>query len=344
MHDPSATVVGATAADAALRSLGIVRLALPVPFAEAGGTVNLYLIDNPDGSLTLFDTGVGTDEGKQALLEGFAAAGRRLEDVRQILISHGHLDHFGAAELVRTRSGARVLVHPRDAGKIVAGGKGGFLRIEYAVYLGRLGVPEDAIRRMGAAYRDDRFRAERLASAEPLEEGAALEFRGFRAVVLHTPGHTPGHVCLHAPTPRIAFTADHLLAQISPNPLLELGEAGEADKFRALSSYLASARRIEALDLDWVLPGHGEPFTGHRPILAALYGFYEKRQAKLQRALAQGPRTPYELVLDLFGHAEPNEIFLMVSEVVGNLEVLEERHLVERLPDEVPYRYRLTAA
>jgi hypothetical protein len=101
---------------------------------------------------------------------------------------------------------------------------------------------------------------------------------------------------------------------------------------------------VEALELDWILPGHGEPFTGHRAILATLYAFYAKRQAKLRRALARGPRTPYELVLEVFGQAGPLEIFLMLSEIVGHLEVLEERHEVERLPEEVPYRYRATAA
>src|SRR4051812_9731710 len=84
-------VLGDSEGDRALRDLGVLRLAIPVPFVQAGGPVNAYLIDNPDGTLTLFDAGLGTAEAEAALLRGFAEAGRRLEEVREILVSHGHV-------------------------------------------------------------------------------------------------------------------------------------------------------------------------------------------------------------------------------------------------------------
>ncbi|MFN7133303.1 MAG: MBL fold metallo-hydrolase, partial [Myxococcales bacterium] len=138
---------------------------------------------------------------------------------------------------------------------------------------------------------------------------------------------------------RVLFADDHLLARVSPNPLIELGPAGEADKFRALVSYFASIRKVRALPLEWILPGHGAPFRGHEEVIDSLLAFYEKRQGRLLAALAGGAKTPYELVTALFGGARTLALYLMLSEVVGNLEVLEDAGRVRRVPDEVPYRY-----
>jgi hypothetical protein len=178
---PTDPIVGATAGDAAVRALGVVRLALPVPFAEAAGAVNVYLIDNPDGSLTLFDTGLGTEAARARLAAGFAAVGRRLEEVRQVVLSHGHLDHFGGARFVHERSGAPVLVHPADAGKVVGGEPERSRRHALGPYFSRLGVPEAAILRMNEVYRGQRGMAEQVEAVAPLAPGRRLELGAFAA-------------------------------------------------------------------------------------------------------------------------------------------------------------------
>jgi glyoxylase-like metal-dependent hydrolase (beta-lactamase superfamily II) len=338
-----APVVGATQGDLRFRALGVHRLVIPIPFAEAGGSVNVYLIDNPDGSLTLFDAGLGTATAREALVAGFAALGRRLDEVRRIVVSHGHIDHYGSARFVRERSGAKVTIHAADAAKVMPG-YGRDQRELWAEYLGRLGAPAELVAGIGEVHR------RHLALAEPLGDiayhapGERLELGHFVAELVPMPGHTPGLCCLYAPEARFAFTADHLLARTSPNPLLELGPHGEADKFPALRTYLDSVTRLAALDLEWILPGHGPPFTGHRGVIDSLRVFYERRQGKLLRTLAPAPLTAYELVSRVFHRAGAGELFLMLSEIVGNLEVLEARGAVERVPGAVPYRYRVTAA
>jgi glyoxylase-like metal-dependent hydrolase (beta-lactamase superfamily II) len=331
-------VMGATAGDLHVRPLGLHRLAIPIPFVEAGGTVNVYVIDAADGSLTLFDAGLGTEPSQRALERGLGELGHRVEDVRRIILSHGHIDHYGAARFVRERSGAQVLVHSADADKVTGRGLRSTFS-EYEGYLGRLGVPADAVARLRDGVRGQRHLAEPLDEILPLVPGQELRFRHFTGTVVPMPGHTPGLVCLHVPEHRLVLTADHLLARISPNPLIDLGPAGEAGKFQALVAYLDSARRLQELDLDWILPGHGPPFAGHRAVLDSLFVFHERRQAKILRALAARPLTPYELVPLIFRRAQHLNLFLMISEIVGNLEVLEARGAVARVTGEVPYRY-----
>jgi glyoxylase-like metal-dependent hydrolase (beta-lactamase superfamily II) len=338
-----APVVGATAGDLRARPLGIHRLALPIPFVEAGGTVNAYVIDEADGGLTLFDSGLGTEPSRHALERGLAELGRKVEDVRRIILSHGHIDHYGNARFVHERSGARVFVHPADADKVAGHGPRTSL-LEYAAYLDRLGVPGDAIMRMGERYRSQGVLAQPLAEVEQLAPGQGFTFRHFAATTLPMPGHTPGLVCLHVPEHRLVLSADHLLARISPNPLLEIGPGGEAQKFRALVAYLDSARRLGELDLEWILPGHGAPFTNPRAVLESLRVFYDQRQARMLRALAPTPLTAYELVPLVFQRHDRLDLFLMISEIIGNLEALEARGAIARVEGAVPYRYRALAA
>jgi glyoxylase-like metal-dependent hydrolase (beta-lactamase superfamily II) len=158
--------------------------------------------------------------------------------------------------------------------------------------------------------------------------------------VLHLPGHTAGLIGLHAPAHKLLFSADHLLQAISPNPFLELGEGGEERKPHSLELYIQSAKRVEALDLDWILPGHGKPFTDHRAVLASLGRFYARRQAKLTEALRREPKSAYELVRSELGRGRRLQLFLMLSEIIGNLEVLESSGAIERSETEELVRFR----
>jgi len=325
-------------------ALGIARLELPIPFREAGGAVNVYLIEEEDGSLALFDTGTGTEESLRKLEEGLATLGRTIEDVRRVIISHGHVDHYGAARFIKERSSAAVFVHPADADKVCRGpGRKDFER--YGAHLLRLGVPLEDLLRLSAAYRGHRSLGQRVEAVLPLEPGQELRFRRCVGRVVGMPGHTPGLVGLYFPEQRVLMSSDHLLARISPNPLLELGsetdEARDAGggHFRALVTYLDSITRTYEMDVDLVLPGHGPAFTDHRRVIEGLRTFYEARQHKMLSALRDAPLSPYELVRRLFPDHERQDIFLMISEVVGNLEVLERRGAVQRLDGE-PWRYR----
>ncbi len=82
-----------------LRDLGVFRIPVPIPFRQAGGPVNAYIIEKDDG-LLVFDPGLGTSPAQAVLAEGFKRIGHRFAEVNQIILSHGHLDHFGSAAWV----------------------------------------------------------------------------------------------------------------------------------------------------------------------------------------------------------------------------------------------------
>jgi glyoxylase-like metal-dependent hydrolase (beta-lactamase superfamily II) len=312
-----------------LASLGVHRVPVPVPFAEAGGPANIYVIEERDGGVALFDAGIGTREGRAAIEEGFAALGICLGDVRRIFVSHGHIDHYGYARAAQEASGAPVFVHPRDHDKVTGRDRTRERLQLYAAYLTKLGAPLDLLEHVGTHWMDTQRMARPLEQVEPLQAGERLSFAHFDAEVLHLPGHTPGLVCLWAMQQRLLFSDDHLLEHVSPNPLVDL-EGQPQPRHKALVEYLRSIERVRALDIALVAPGHAEPFSGHVALIDRLLGFYAKRQEKLLALLANGPRTPTELSADLFPRAQPHHLYLTLSETMGNLEVLEEQGVIAR--------------
>ena len=320
--------------DAVLRALGIHRLSMPVPFADAGGPVNAYAIQDGRGGLVFFDTGIGTPEGVEALHAGANAAGLDLGRCTELVVSHGHVDHCGNAQLLSELSGAPVRVHPGDLEKVAGQDVWHTRAPMYSAFLRRQGVAEDLVPRLVAIGRHSGKFSRRvdLDRVQPLVEGEHLRVGKLRLEVLHLPGHTPGLVCLWDARHGLLFADDHLLARISPNPFLELVD--ERTTRRALVQYLHSVGRVRTLDVEWVLPGHGVPFQGHRAAIDSLLRFYARRQEKLLETLAAGPRTPVELSNALFGPQDGARLYLTLSEVVGNLEVLEDAGRVRRVPED----------
>lgn len=334
MHGPTVDLD-----DGALVALGIHRLEIPVPFIEAGGPANAYLVEDADGRFTLFDTGIGTAEGIAALRGQASERGLDLRRLSRIVVSHGHLDHFGNAQQLSEESGARVFIHPHDQAKVTRDGRfAALLRQHRDYFLRALGVPADTLDELQA--RADRQKSDSVRLVEPsrlgaLRDGEVLHFKHFDATVRHFPGHTPGLVCLHAERPRFFFADDHVLARVSPNPTLDLSQGEGPTKFRALARYLESAKTVRDLELDAVLPGHGKAFRGHRELLDGLFAFYEVRFGKLLSGLDEGPKSVFELLPVLFVRREAWRLVLMLSEVVANVEVLEDRGLVRALPGEI---------
>ena len=305
-----------------LDRLGVTRIPVPVPFPEAGGPANVYVIEEADGGVALFDAGIGTREGREALEKGFEKLRLSLGDVRRIFVSHGHIDHYGYARAAQEASGAPVYAHVRDHDKLTGRDRTARSLEMYGAYLAKLGAPAHLLEHVNVHFQDTRRMARPLEQVEPLTPGTMLNFKHFSAEVLHLPGHTPGLVCLWAADHRILFSDDHLLERVSPNPLLDL-EGQPEPTHKALLEYVRSARRVRALPAQLIAPGHAEPFSGHQEIIDRLLGFYAKRQARILELLRERPRTPAELAPKIFPHAREHHLYLTLSEVIGNLEVLE---------------------
>jgi glyoxylase-like metal-dependent hydrolase (beta-lactamase superfamily II) len=326
-----------------LGSLGIHRISIPIPFRQAGGPANAYVIEE-DRGIMLFDVGIGMDASQLALARGLTQIGYGFKDVNRIIFSHGHIDHFGAAVWALEQIGRTipVMIHNADAGKVLESGPDLLTLIGMnSRYLSRLGVPLPLLDDMMAAIGREAGLARRLASVTPLTQGDKFQCKQVTLEVLHMPGHTPGLCCLYDREHRLLFSADHLLERVSPNPLIELRADGEPASFKPLISYFESIDRVRALPVDLVLPGHATPFAAHRDVIDSLFKFYEQRQSKLLAALRRRPRTVYEAMREIFPSSNSFELFLMMSETLGNLELIEKEGKIIRELEDESIRFRL---
>ena len=331
-----------------LRSLGIWRIETPTPYPQVP-TVNAWLLEGDE--LTVIDTGSSWPPAWKAFLAQIEEIGFAPTDIRRILVTHGHPDHAGLARTIAEHSGARVFIHEGDADKVthVAHDHARILWERYAAYYRHLGMPEPFITYMQQVTVGTLEVREAVNEVELLHDGDRFDLGRYCLEVVACPGHTPGCVCFHIPQARLLFSGDHLLPKISPNPVLELGSEGAPEtpwegKFKSLVSYVASLERTRAIELDTVLPGHGDPFTDHRRLIDELNRFHQLRQHRILQAVQVGEATVYELTRQLFPDCEYIELFLSVSEMVGHLEVLEEEGKVERAFEGERLYFRTTKA
>jgi glyoxylase-like metal-dependent hydrolase (beta-lactamase superfamily II) len=325
-----------------LADLGIHRISIPIPFLEAGGPVNAYAIEDPDGALLLFDSGLGSPEAEAAMEAGLRRLGRSPADVRRIVVSHGHIDHYGGARTLLEKAGHEITVeaHPRDIPKMAEGFPAWREQMHiYGAFFWKLGVPMEAMVAASSQVENGFARARRIPRVTPLDLSAPLRMRWVTLEPMHMPGHTPGLLCLYDREHRIFLSDDHLLEHVSPNPLIELGPDGE-EGWRPLLAYVESVARLRALEVDLVLPGHAEPFADHRKVIDALLDFYRKRQERIRDELAAGPLSGWDVTRRLFPRAPDKALFLTLSEALANLEVLEASGEVTRELDGDRYRFR----
>jgi glyoxylase-like metal-dependent hydrolase (beta-lactamase superfamily II) len=298
---------------------GIHRLAIPTPFAV--GRVNVYLIE--DEPLTLVDAGPNSGTSFDALQRGVAGLGHSLEDIELVILTHQHIDHLGLVSLVAGHSGAEVAAIDAAVPYVENYSDEAQADDDFAYdMMLRHGIPEDvatALRSVSRAFQAWGSRAE---VTRVLHDGDEMRFRDRTLRVHHRPGHSPTDTVFHDSERGILVAADHLLKHISSNPLITRPRDGSRERPQALVTYLESLRATRAMDVELVLPGHGEPITGHRALIDERFDLHERRATKIQRLIAERPRTAHEIAQALWGNIAVTQAYLTLSEVLGHVDVL----------------------
>ena len=335
MTDPAALLAQAA-------SLGIHCMPIPTPFAV--GRVNTYLID--DDPLTLLDTGPNSATSLTRLEQSLAEHGRRVEDLERIVVSHQHIDHLGLVDILQRRSGADVCALDRLAPWMAGYGTHQDEDDQYAETLMlRNGIPEDvtyALRGVSAAFRAWGASA---TVTHPLTDGGTLEFANRSLRVWHRPGHSPSDTVLHDEQTGVMLGADHLIKHISSNPLISRpldGTEDPAQRPQALVIYMESLRDTAAMDLEFVLAGHGDPIEDHRTLIAERFELHARRAKKIGGLIAERPRTAYEIAHELWGNIAVTQAYLTISEVLGHTDLLCNDGLARELEDDGLIRYAAT--
>lgn len=198
--------------------------------------VNAFLVADGSGGLVLFDAGFPTSE--EAIQKAVEGLGHELTDVRHILVSHSHGDHTGALASLKARTGAMIYMHRMEANLVAKGRAATHLTAGPGIISRRMHrrlmniVPPTV-----AAVETDVL----------VNDGDILPIAG-GIEVIHTPGHTPGHLVFLAKESGAVFLGDAAANVFGLRPMSSHGEHWQADQ---------SIRRLAQREFDVACFGHG---------------------------------------------------------------------------------------
>ncbi len=241
---------------------------------------NCYAVETEDGRIALVDPGTDMPGNWEALVEGLTGFGHRIDDVAVVCSTHLHSDHMGLANRVRSETGALVALHIAEQRAILE--LGSQVR-RYPEELEAWGVPT----RLAATILES-FVGQDTESALDADllvvDGDPVAPGMTELVVVATPGHTPGHICLVDQAGRRLFAGDHLLPEIVPG----VGLGGAFDR-NPIAVCFDSLARVEQYDGFEILPGHEYGFDGVIRRAEEIRRHHLRRTAEAAAAVAAHP-------------------------------------------------------
>jgi glyoxylase-like metal-dependent hydrolase (beta-lactamase superfamily II) len=307
---------------------GVFRLRLPLPWPGVPHC-NAWAVAAGDG-IVLFDTGMHEPGSLAQLERALAMCNLRLENVRLVVCTHAHSDHYGQAATILERAGCELWMHPNHEhmSRWAEDSDAAFARrLEVAR---QSGVPEEPLRRYAAERRSrDSGIAAIVEPDRDLVPGVTVATDLGEWTVHETPGHAPSHVCLFQPERRLLISGDHLLGRISL--YFDYGYSPDP-----VGEFVRSLDVVETLDARLCLPGHGRTFTdvhahieGNRELVAA-------RAERTLAAIASEPLTAFDAVPRIYDDIpfSPLTAPWLLTETLAFLLHLEVTGRARRIPGE----------
>ncbi|MDE0629762.1 MAG: MBL fold metallo-hydrolase [Bryobacterales bacterium] len=303
---------------------GAWQVRLPLPWELA--SVNVFLFRRGNG-FVLLDSGIRSDDSLLALEAALLHLGADWTSITEILISHLHPDHMGAAAEIRRRSGAPVRMPALEAELVRPLGPHQRFFGEAAVFLRRNGMPVEDVETMRRSASAGRRSYERLLVDGPLEEGERIGFEGGTLNAVAAPGHSPALLCFYCPQQKVLFSTDAILPRITPNIGVQWFYEGDP-----LGDYLGSLEKLEKLDAGTVVPSHGRPFQGHREWIESTRSHHARRCDTIAGTLADDPLDAYRIAGAVWGeHRSLQDRRFAMSESLSHLEYMALGQRVEKI-------------
>ncbi|MEZ4512979.1 MAG: MBL fold metallo-hydrolase [Chloroflexota bacterium] len=282
---------------------------------------NIYLIDDGD-RLILVDTGSGMPLSNEGLVAGITAVSQTyslpitLANITDILITHGHIDHFGGLPFVRQHTNAPVGIHILDR-RVLSNHEERmvFASSRLEAFLENAGVSVEHRRGLMNVYLFSKNYYHSLPVQFLLEEGKPTVGD---IGVYHVPGHCPGQVCLRVDD--VLLTADHILSRTTPHQAPE-----SITNNMGLGHYLDSLTKMEQVEgIRLGLGGHEQPMDNIYGRIAEIKASHQRRLQKILD-ICTTPKSIADISRDLFGKVESYHVLLALEEAGAHVEYLHQR-------------------
>ncbi|MDA8211132.1 MAG: MBL fold metallo-hydrolase [Clostridia bacterium] len=315
---------------------GIYQIEVVLP--EVGG-LNLYFLE---GDIpTLVDTGPVLPGIRKQIDLCLRQVGRQLGDLQRIIITHGHVDHYGLAEQLQEISGAEIIMSAPERQLLLDFQLGGE-KDRLADGLTTWGVPVklsqgilnyfDLLTSLGCHTKDIRTVA----------DGVSLKAGQWNWQVHCCAGHSPAGLCF-SNADGLIFSGDHILANISPNPGVDLTR--ERPFQGGLQEYIDSLKEMSHLPVKLCLPGHGPLVRDFQERIRNLLLEIAARRTRILALVGEQPKSIFrlgeELLATLGRKLTVSQLWLALKEVKSHLDLLEQEIQVQMVEIEGVNCYRL---
>ena len=262
---------------------------------------NVFLVHDGKNA-ALIDSGFSDDESYNKRIE-FLSAHPDLK-IRYIILTHHHYDHSSGAHRLRDATGAQIVVHTAEESLLLTPDDES----------GDMEIPED---QKEAREKARQWRAE-AAKAVPdllVDDGAILDVGNLHLRLVHTPGHTAGHLCILLEEERLLFAGDNVLgvgtAAIAPPPHGDMGQ------------YIESLHKMKSLDAKLLAPGHGPMVNDPNRKIQELIDHRHQREEQIAALVAGGRDSVKSLLKAIYPELDKRLMLMATGQVLSHLHKLQ---------------------
>jgi glyoxylase-like metal-dependent hydrolase (beta-lactamase superfamily II) len=269
----------------------------------------------------LIDTGSGSEMSNTSLEQGIASTGMRLSDLTHILLTHGHIDHYGGLSYLRERTQARIGVHELDLSTVTTHeARLAMIENKLNIFLAKSDVPTEMRIELLTMYKFTKKIYRSVAVDFTYE---ALGMKVGPLELIHVPGHCAGHVALKLDD--VIFCGDLILDRVIPHQSPE-----EILPFLGIHHFLISIIAFErwAAGTKLILNGHDEPIHDLARGIEKMRNRLFQRINQTLAALGK-PRTIVETTEQVYRDTNGYNALLVIEKVGAYIEYLHQRGLVE---------------
>ncbi len=302
--------------------------------------VSLYLFTIKE-SVVLIDAGYFMKYWQKAFYKALKDLQINLEDIDYCIITHEHPDHTGlVSELKRANPDVKICMHKiaHELAKLrsISSNKNnleerikerGELLISYGLERKEVELLIQRFRAWGMRF--EYFKPDLLLNNDDRIVDNELQ-------IVHSPGHSVGHICVYYPKKSILFSGDHILSKITPHlGTLVIPGAEEFNKKNnyenILEHYLRSLDRIDELNSRIILPGHEQIIYDPHERITAIKNHHQNRLFEISKIIENNPLSPLKIALNHFGDDldQMNKV-LAISETLVHLDYLEFQNKVHK--------------
>ncbi len=305
---------------------GIYRCSIPTGFPI--GDVHVYFIPDRDG-ITLIDTGVHHEDGFVILQQAIADIGFRISDVHTVILTHGHADHVGNVKTVAEFSGAKVLGHALNQHWLHPTNE---WLIQEEQFFHRLYTEAGLSGEEQEMLRKEREMFRLIVPAYDLDGKLINGQKVGQFTVLFTPGHSNSSISLYRESDQVLIAGDVLIAHVSSNAFVE-PDPVTFTRIPSVKLFHDTFDFLLKMEVGKVFSGHGVVITDPHALIRKRLAMQTKRVEQLMTLIGAGNHTVRQLA-DVMFPGRKRELMLIVSEIVGHLDLAMEKRMVKQTVDD----------